>query len=118
MAWSLDATTIPKKCSRSVGVARQYCGNLGKEEDCQAAVSMGLVNEAVSPPVAYRLYLPKEWPGDRPRCREAGVPDEVTFQTKWQIGLEQVDRLLRGAYRSPPWLPTLGMGSLRSFGRR
>ena len=69
MAWSLDDTAFPKKGSHSVGVAHQYCGNLGKEENCQAAVSVSLVNEVVSLPVAYQLYLPKDWCLDRARCR-------------------------------------------------
>jgi len=115
MAWSFDDTTIPKKCSLSVGVARQYCGNLGKEENFQPAVSISVVNEAVSLPVVYRLYLPKEWTGDRARCREAGVPDEVTFQTKWQIGLEQVDRLLREGVPLAPVVADAGYGVATEF---
>lgn len=87
MAWSIDDTGIPKKGIHSVGVARQYCGNLGKEDNCQVAVSLSLVSEAVSVPAAYRLYLPEAWTKDKARCREAGVPEAISFQTKWQIAL-------------------------------
>lgn len=95
MAWSIDDTGMPKKGTHSVGVARQYCGNLGKEDNCQVAVSLSLVSEAVSVPAAYRLYLPEEWAKDRARRRKADVPEELPFRTKWQIALEEID-LLRG----------------------
>ena len=85
MAWSLDDIGLPKKGVHSVGMARQYCGNLGKEDHCQVAVSLSLVNETGSIPAAYRLYLPKEWANKPAQCREAGASDGVHFQTKWQL---------------------------------
>lgn len=115
MAWSLDDTELPKKGSHSVGVAHQYCGNLGKEENCQAAVSVSIVNDAVSLPVAYRLYLPKEWTDDRARCRAAGIPKEVRFQTKWQIGLDQIDQLLREGVPPAPIVADAGYGVPTEF---
>lgn len=88
--WLLDDTGIPKKGTHSVGVARQYCGQLGKTENCQVAVSLSIANEFASLPLAYQLYLPEEWAKDRERCRTAGVPEEVTFRTKPQIALAQI----------------------------
>jgi SRSO17 transposase len=89
-AWIIDDTGFPKQGRHSVGVARQYCGQLGKQDNCQAAVSLSLANHQASLPVAYRLYLPQEWASDRQRRRKAGVPEEVGFKTKPQIALEQL----------------------------
>ena len=77
---------FPKKGKHSVGVARQYCGQLGKQDNCQVAVSMSIANRHASLPVAYQLYLPKDWAGDPVRRKKAGVPDEITFKTKPEIG--------------------------------
>jgi SRSO17 transposase len=83
---------IPKKGSLSVGVGHQYCGALGKAANCQVAVTVSLVNASLSVPSGFRLYLPEKWSADQQRCRDAGVPAEVKFQTKWQMALEQVTR--------------------------
>ena len=89
-AWIIDNTGIPKQGKHSVGVARQYCGQLGKQDNCQVAVMLSLANHHASLPVAYRLYLPKEWVNDAARCCKAGVPDEIGFMTKPEIALEQI----------------------------
>jgi SRSO17 transposase len=89
-AWIIDDTSFPKQGEHSVGVARQYCGMLGKQDNCQVAVSLSLANGYASLPVAYRLYLPKEWAKDRKRRRKSGVPETVRFKTKHQIALEQL----------------------------
>jgi SRSO17 transposase len=89
-AWIIDDTGFPKQGRHSVGVARQYCGQLGKQDNCQVAVSLSIANAHASLPVAYRLYLPQEWASDRERRRKAGVPDEVVFRTKPEIALEQL----------------------------
>src|SRR5580704_10532671 len=89
-AWIIDDTSFPKQGRHSVGVARQYCGQLGKEDNCQVAVSLSLANGHASLPVAYRLYLPQEWSEDRDRLRKAGVPEDIGFQTKHEIALEQL----------------------------
>src|SRR3954462_1122251 len=83
-------TGIPKKGRHSVGVARQYCGQTGKRDNCQVAVTLSLANEHASLPVAYRLYLPEAWAGDPERRATAGVPQDITFQTKPQIALDQI----------------------------
>jgi SRSO17 transposase len=89
-AWIIDDTGFPKQGKHSVGVARQYCGQLGKQDNCQVAVTLSLANHEASLPVAYRLYVPKEWAEDAARSRKAGVPDGIDFKTKPEIALEQV----------------------------
>src|SRR5262245_58813324 len=89
-AWIIDDTGLPKKGRHSVGVARQYCGQLGKEDNCQVAVSLSIANEHASLPVAYRLYLPQEWTEDSDRLRKVGVPEDIGFRTKHEIALEQL----------------------------
>jgi SRSO17 transposase len=89
-AWIVDDTSLPKKGKLSVGVARQYCGQLGKQDNCQVAVALSVANEVASLPVAYRLYLPESWAADPARRTMAGVPGEVVFQSKPEIALEQL----------------------------
>src|SRR6187200_1273910 len=89
-AWIIDDTSFPKKGRHSVGVARQYCGQLGKQDNCQVAVTLSLANRTASLPVAYRLYLPQEWADDPARRQKAGVPEAITFQTKPEIALDQI----------------------------
>jgi SRSO17 transposase len=89
-AWIIDDTGFPKKGRHSVGVARQYCGQLGKQDNCQVAVTLSLANRTASLPVAYRLYLPQEWADDPARRQKAGVPEAITFQTKPAIALDQI----------------------------
>src|SRR3990167_2464007 len=92
--WIIDDTGFPKKGKHSVGVARQYCGMLGKQDNCQVAVSVTLACQAGSLPVAWQLYLPKEWADDLPRRDKAGVPQDVKFATKPAIALAQIERLM------------------------
>jgi SRSO17 transposase len=95
-AWIIDDTGFPKKGRHSVGVARQYCGQLGKQDNCQAAVSLSIANRQASLPVSYRLYLPEAWAQDAARRDKAGVPEKIVFQTKPEIALEQI----RAAYKA------------------
>src|SRR5207248_11718316 len=74
----------------SVGVGRQYCGQLGKQDNCQVAVSLSIANHHASLPVAYRLYLPTDWAADGERRRKTGVPEEISFKTKPEIALDQL----------------------------
>lgn len=89
-AWIQDDTGFPKKGRHSVGVARQYCGQLGKQDNCQVAVSLSLANTHASLPVAYRMYLPKVWAEDKERREKAGVPEDIVFKTKPEIALDQL----------------------------
>jgi SRSO17 transposase len=89
-AWIIDDTGFPKQGRHSVGVAQQYCGQLGKGDNYQVAVSLSLANGHASLPVAYRLYLPQEWTSDRERLRKAHVPADIGFKTKHEIALDQL----------------------------
>lgn len=89
-AWIIDDTGMPKKGRHSVGVTRQYCGQIGKQDNCQVAVSLSVSTDHASLPVAFRLYLPEAWAEDAERRAKAGVPDAVVFQTKPAIALDQI----------------------------
>jgi len=89
-AWIIDDTSFPKQGKHSVGVAKQYCGEYGKEHNCQVAVSLSLANHHASLPVAFRLYLPQDWAKDEERRRKAGVPEEIRFKSKQEIALGQI----------------------------
>jgi len=86
----IDDTGLPKTGKHSVGVARQYCGQLDKQDNCQVAVSLSVANDHASLTITWRLYLLHAWADDPARRAEASVPDEVVFQTKAQIALEQL----------------------------
>ena len=87
-----DPSAFAKKGTKSVGVARQWCGRLGKVENCQVGVFLAYASRKGHAIVDTRLYLPKEWAKDRPRRREAGVPDGVKFRTRQQLALEMLDQ--------------------------
>src|SRR5450631_4949348 len=89
-AWIIDDTSFPKKGSHSVGVHHQYCGQLGKQANCQVAVTMSIANHDASLPIAYQLYLPRAWTDDRSRRGKAHVPTAIRFKTKPQIALAQI----------------------------
>src|ERR687886_373655 len=96
----IDDTALPKKGTLSDGVARQYCGQLGKQANCQALVSVTLAGREVPVPVGLRLFLPEEWTSDAERCAAAGVPeDEVVARTKGAIALAELDRLIAAEVR-------------------
>src|ERR1700688_3534367 len=107
-AWIIDDTGFPKKGSHSVGVARQYCGQLGKQANCQVAVSLSVANHSASLPIAYRLYLPLEWTADAARQTRAGVPEATGFASKPDIALDQI-RAARAA-RVPPRVVLMDAG--------
>jgi SRSO17 transposase len=84
--WLIDEVSFPKQGRHSVGVARQYCGALGKTANCQVAVTLDLGTEESSTPLDWALYLPEQWIDDPVRRKEAGVPEEITFKTKTEAG--------------------------------
>jgi SRSO17 transposase len=90
VAWIVDDTGFVKKGTHSVGVTRQYCGQVGKQENCRVAVSLSVSTERASLPIAWRLYLPEVWAQDRKRRKKTGIPAEIRFQTKPAIALEQI----------------------------
>ena len=113
--WVVVDASVPKKGRHSVGVARQYCGTLGKEASCQVAVSVSVANRSLSVPAGWRLYLPKEWATDRERCARAGVPSEVRFLRKWEIALELIDVLLADDVPRAPVIADSAYGDATGF---
>ncbi|MDO9713881.1 IS701 family transposase, partial [Paracraurococcus lichenis] len=112
----IDDTALPKKGTLSVGVARQYCGQLGKQANCQALVSLMLAGREVPVPVGLRLFLPEEWTRDAGRCAAAGVPDAaVVALTKGEIALAELDRLIAAGVRFGPTLADAGYGASAAF---
>jgi SRSO17 transposase len=97
-----DPSGFPKKGTKSVGVARQWCGRLGKVENCQVGIYMGYVSSKGHILVNMRLYLPKEWTKDRARRTEAGAPKEVKFQTRQELALQMLDE--QGALLRHSWV--------------
>lgn len=96
--WIVDDTGFAKKGRHSVGVARQYCGQTGKQDNCRVAVSLSIASERGSLPVGYQLYLPREWADDEARRRKVGVPDEVVFKTKPELAMQQIEAALAAGY--------------------
>jgi SRSO17 transposase len=87
-----DPSAFPKKGNASVGVQRQWCGRLGKCENCQVGLYLGYVTDAEHVLVDFRLYLPKEWAKDKKRRKRCGVPKEVRYRTRHELALEMLDR--------------------------
>jgi SRSO17 transposase len=114
-AWIVDDTGMPKKGSHSVGVSRQYCGAVGKQENCQVAVTVSVANATMSVPCAYRLYLPEVWAGDWKRRQEAGIPKEIGFATKWEIALGSLDQMIKEGLPAAPVVADAGYGVVTAF---
>ena len=96
--WIIDDTGFPKKGKHSVGVARQYCGQTGKQDNCRVAVSLSIANQRGSLPIGYQLYLPREWADDKARRSKAGVPEDLVFKTKPALAMEQIEAALAADY--------------------
>jgi len=114
-AWIVDDTSFAKKGVHSVGVARQYSGQLGKQDNCQVAVSLSVASEQASLPVAWRLYLPQAWATDARRRDKADVPEDVTFRTKPEIALEQIGTAVAGGLPRGVVLADAGYGNDSGF---
>ena len=110
-AWIVDDTGFPKKGRHSVGVTRQYCGQLGKGDNCQVAVTLSVANHTASLPVAYRLYLPEDWAADADRRAKAGVPATVSFKSKPEIALDQIRAALAAGIPKGVVLMDAGYGA-------
>jgi SRSO17 transposase len=115
LAWIVDDTGFPKKGKHSVGVARQYCGQLGKQDNCQVAVSVSIATAHASLPVAYRLYLPEQWADNGEFRGRAGIPKEICFQTKPQIALDQLQTLVQNDVPRGVVLADAGYGNDTEF---
>lgn len=114
-AWIVDDTGFPKKGKHSVGVARQYCGQLGKQDNCQVAVSLSVATDQASLPVAYQLYLPESWANDLGRREKVGVPEDVVFRTKPDIALTQIRAALDNDISPGVVLADAGYGNDTAF---
>jgi SRSO17 transposase len=108
--WIIDDTGHRKYGKYSVGVARQYCGQLGKTDNCQVAVSLSLATVEGSVPLDYRLYLPNEWIEDKGRCKRAGVPKEIAFATKGELAWRQIEAALSAGVARGTVLMDAGYG--------
>jgi SRSO17 transposase len=117
-AWIIDDTGFPKKGQHSVGVVRQYCGQLGKQDNCRVAVSLSVANRTSSLPIAWRLYLPEVWANDAQRRKKTGIPKEIQFQTKPAIALQQIRQALEEGVPPAPVLADAAYGNDSKFRER
>lgn len=115
VAWVVDDTGFPKKGKHSVGVARQYCGQVGKQENCRVAVSLSVSTSSASLPVAYNLYLPESWSEDKSRRDKAGIPDTVQFRTKPLIAAEQIRQAVADGIPKAPVVADAAYGNDPKF---
>jgi SRSO17 transposase len=115
VAWIVDDTGFVKKGRHSVGVARQYCGQVGKQENCRVAVSLSVSTHHASLPIAWRLYLPESWASDRERRKEAGIPDQISFRTKPAIALAQIRQAVEQGVATAPVLADAAYGNDSGF---
>jgi SRSO17 transposase len=115
VAWIVDDTGFVKKGTHSVGVVRQYCGQVGKQENCRVAVSLSVATEQASLPIAWRLYLPEIWAKDRKQRKETGIPEEISFATKPTIALQQIRKALAAEVTPAPVLADAAYGNDSQF---
>jgi SRSO17 transposase len=115
VAWVVDDTGLVKKGTHSVGVTRQYCGQVGKQENCRIGVSLSVSTAEASLPIAWRLYLPEVWTEDKKRRKATGIPDDMVFQTKPQIALQQIRAAVDRQISSAPVLADAAYGNDSKF---
>src|SRR3954465_7268623 len=115
VAWVVDDTGFLKKGQHSVGVTRQYCGQVGKQDNCRVAVSLSVSTSNTSLPIAWRLYLPREWADDKARRKPAGVPEEIQFETKAAIALKQIQAAVEQDVPRAPVLADAAYGTDTRF---
>ncbi|MEU0414378.1 transposase [Streptomyces griseorubiginosus] len=113
--WVIDDVSFPKCGKASVGVARQYCGAVGKRANCQVAVSVHAATDTASCPLEWQLYLPREWTDEPERCRRAGVPQDVVHQEKWRLALSLPDTLAQWQLEAPVIVADAGYGVSTPF---
>jgi SRSO17 transposase len=113
--WVIDEVSFPKQGKHSVGVARQYCGALGKTANCQVAVTLDLGTEESSSPLDWALYLPEKWVNDPVRRKKAGIPEEITFKTKPELALDLIDEVRGWGLQVRPVLADSVYGDVFEF---
>jgi len=111
----IDDTALVKQGRHSVGVKRQYCGQLGKKANCQSLVSLTLARAEVPVGVGLRLFLPEDWGADAARRAAAGVPEAVAYRPKWKIALDEIDRVLASGTRFGAVLADAEYGKAAEF---
>src|SRR5947208_4635978 len=111
----VDDTALVKQGRHSVGVKRQYCGQLGKKANCQSLVSLTLARAEVPVGVGLRLFLPEDWCADAARRAAAGVPETVAYRPKWKIALDEIDRVLASGARFSAVLADAEYGRAAEF---
>jgi SRSO17 transposase len=114
-AWAVDDVSFPKDGKMSVAVAPQYCGALGKQANCQVAVSVHAVSDAASCPLQWRLFVPQEWADDPARRRKTGVPEEIGHREKWRLALDTLDELAGWGLVPPLVVADAGYGQNADF---
>jgi SRSO17 transposase len=114
-AWVIDDVSFPKDGHMSVGVAHQYCGALGKQANCQVAVSVHAVTDTASCPLQWRLFLGEEWAADTARREKTGVPEHVSHREKWLLALDALDELAEWAMVPPVVVADAGYGQNADF---
>jgi SRSO17 transposase len=113
--WIIDDVAFPKWGTSSVAVAHQYCPALGKQANCQVAVSVHAATDTASVPLSWRLFLPLEWAADRARCAKAGVPEQVRYVEKWRLALEILDEVISWNLVPPVIVTDAGYGQNAYF---
>jgi SRSO17 transposase len=111
----IDETSDVKKGDKTPGVQRQWCGSVGKKENCLVTVHLGFARDRFHCLIDGELYLPKSWSADRPRCREAGIPEDMVYRPKWKIGLELYDHAIKNGVRFDWMTFDEGYGSKPDF---
>jgi len=110
-----DETSDVKKGDKTPGVKRQWCGKVGKRENCMVTVHLSAATEDFHCLLDGELFLPESWSADRERCRAAGIPDDMVYRPKWQIALELFDRSLTEGMRFPWVTADEGYGGKPGF---
>ena len=115
VAWAIDDTGFPKFGRDSVGVARQYCGALGKIGNCQVGVSVSAVCDEASCPIDWRLFIPQEWDQDQERRAKCRVPEQERHRPKWELAIEMLDQLVEWGLTPPAVVSDAGYGEITEF---
>ncbi|ANZ13533.1 IS701 family transposase [Streptomyces noursei] len=115
MVWVIDDVSFPKDGKMSVGVARQWCGALGKQSNCQVAVSLHAASDAASVPISWRLFVPEEWDEDLERRRRTGIPEEIRHREKWRLALDLIDEAIAWGLAPQVIVADAGYGQNTAF---
>jgi SRSO17 transposase len=113
--WVIDDVSFPKDGKMSVAVARQWCGALGKQSNCQVAVSLHAASDTASVPISWRLFLPQEWQDDKGRRAKAGVPADTGHREKWRLALDLIDEAVSWGLVPQVILADAGYGQNNAF---